>query len=110
MYLSLIAVVKVNPCDLLTWLTKIAASVSLCIAFLQPLTGLTEELNAVSADSAASAPSPPVDIPNTMDTRRNYMSGKLEKWAKNIDSFFGDYRNYQESNDSVIQLYVSQLA
>jgi hypothetical protein len=39
-----------------------------------------------------------------MDPTRNYMSGKLESWARNIDSFFGDYRNYQESNDSVVQL------
>jgi hypothetical protein len=111
-YLLLIAVVKVNPYDLLTWLPKIAASVSLGIAFLLPLTGLAEELNAasaVSADSAASADSPPVDTPNAMDPTRNYMSGKLEHWAKNIDSFFGDYRNYQESNDSVIQLYTTHV-
>jgi hypothetical protein len=37
------------------------------------------------------------------------MSGKLETWARSIDSFFGDYRNYQESNDSVVQVDATQV-
>ncbi|HUX91349.1 MAG TPA: hypothetical protein VMV48_11745 [Gallionellaceae bacterium] len=105
-YLLHIAAVIFNAYDLLIWLAKIAASVSLGIALLLPLMGFAEE---VSAASAVSANSPPVDTPSAMDPTRNYMSGKLESWARSIDSFFGDYRNYQESNDSVIQLYTSQV-
>lgn len=117
----LIAVHKFNPYGLLAGLSKTAASVSLGSALLLPLTGYAEEVNAanpasavgaassVDAASAVSADSPSINIRDTMDPTRNYMSGKLESWAKNIDSFFGDYRNYQESNDSVIQLDATQV-
>ena len=123
----LIAVLKFKSDDFLPWLAKIAASVSLGIALLLPLTGFAEEVSAasgvsatsaVSADNPASAvgaasavgtESPPVSKLDAMDPTRNYMSGKVESWARSIDSFFGDYRNYQESNDSVVQLDATQV-
>jgi len=117
----LIAVQKFKPYALLTGLSKAAASVSLGSALLLPLTGYAQEASdanpasavspasSVDAASAVSADTPPVDAPNVMDPTRNYMSGKLESWARNIDFFFGDYRNYQESNDSVIQLDATQV-
>lgn len=114
------AIIRVNS-------LLIAASVSLGIALLLPLMGFAEEVNAASGVSSASAvsatsavstdnpasavgaESPPVSKLDEMDPTRNYMSGKLESWARSIDSFFGDYRNYQESNDSVVQLDATQV-
>lgn len=100
------------------WFSLIAARVSIACVFLLPLTVSAEEINAASSVGAASAvsgtsgvgaKSPPVETANKMDTSRNYLSGKLESWAKGLDSFFGDYRNYQESNDSVIKLDLTQV-
>lgn len=39
-----------------------------------------------------------------IDAPRNYLSGKLVSFASSIDRFFGDDRNYQESNKSMFQL------
>ena len=122
-----IAAAKFEFCALLSWRPNVAASLLMCIALLLPLMGFAEEVGAVnaassvdaassvgaassvSADRAANADSPPADTGFSMDPTRNYLSGKLESWAKNTDSFFGDYRNYQESNDSVVQVNVTQV-
>ena len=39
-----------------------------------------------------------------MDTQRDYLSGKIIDFATDMDRFFGNDRNYQESNRSVVQL------
>lgn len=106
------------------WSARIAAYLSMCIALLLPLPGNTEVLGAASSVDAASsveAASPdsegsaegadtqPAGTGFSMDPTRNYLSGKLESWAKSTDSFFGDYRNYQESNDSVVQVTMTQM-
>lgn len=39
-----------------------------------------------------------------MDEPRTYLSGQFLQLVKGLDRFFGDDRNYQESNDSVLQL------
>lgn len=106
------------------WSARIAAYLSMCIALLLPLPGNTEVLGAASSVDAASsveAASPdsegsaegadtqPAGTGFSMDPTRNYLSGKLESWAKSTDSFFGDYRNYQESNDSVVQVTMTQV-
>ncbi|HQS57777.1 MAG TPA: hypothetical protein PLU16_03395 [Gallionellaceae bacterium] len=54
-------------------------------------------------------PEPEEDTAIAVDPTRDYLSGKLESWAKGLDNFFGDYRNYQESNNSVIQFNVTQV-
>lgn len=117
----LIAAAKFEFCVLLSWRPNVAASLSLGIVLLLPLMGFAEEVSAVnaasavdaassvSADRAENADSPPADTDFSMDPTRNYLSGKLESWAKSTDSFFGDYRNYQESNDSVVQVNVTQV-
>ena len=46
----------------------------------------------------------------TLDTSREYLSGKIIDFAGTVDSFFGDDRNYQESNESVLQLDLVRLA
>lgn len=115
---------------------KNAACLAMCIALLLALPGNTEELDAASSVGAASAVDaassvgaagpvnpassnsensaegadiPPAETGFSMDPARNYLSGKLESWAKSTDSFFGDYRNYQESNDSVVQINMTQV-
>ncbi len=41
---------------------------------------------------------------SSMDAPRDYLSGKIISFATSIDRFFGDERNYQETNNSVMQL------
>lgn len=40
----------------------------------------------------------------SLDTQRDYLSGKIIGFATDMDRFFGNDRNYQESNKSVVQL------
>ena len=44
------------------------------------------------------------DLFSPIDAPRDYLSGELASFATTIDRFFGDDRNYQESNQSVFQL------
>lgn len=74
------------------------------IILLVPLMAISEEV--------ATPPSPvvpPPEIMSSVDYRRDYLSGRFVEWAKNIDRFFGDARNYQEANDSVIQMDISRV-
>lgn len=41
---------------------------------------------------------------DSMDSSRNYLSGKITGFASYIDRFFGGDRHYQESNQSVVQM------
>jgi hypothetical protein len=88
---------------------KTAIGGLLFILLLCPVMLLANELNATSAVSEASTGPLPADTPIVMDSTRDYLSAKLESWARSTDRFFGDYRNYQESNDSVVQLVATQV-
>lgn len=100
---------------------RIATCLALSIALWLPFLACAEEVSAVNAASSVgaassvnsansiSADSSPADTTYSIDPTRDYLSGGLENWAKSIDSFFGDYRNYQESNDSVIQIHATQV-
>ncbi len=44
-----------------------------------------------------------------VDAQRDYLSGQFVSYVKNIDRFFGDDRNYLESNKSVLQLDVTRV-
>ena len=44
-----------------------------------------------------------------MDAKRDYLSGKIIDFATDIDRFFGDQRNYQETNNSVMQLDLDRV-
>jgi hypothetical protein len=44
----------------------------------------------------------------SMDAQRDYLSGKIIGFASDMDRFFGDDRNYQETNKSVVQLDLSR--
>ena len=58
--------------------------------------------------SAAQVQQP--DFFTPIDAPRDYLSGKLVTFASDIDRFFGNERNYQESNQSVVQLDLSRVA
>lgn len=45
----------------------------------------------------------------TIDAPRDYLSGKFVGFVSGIDRFFGDERNYQESNESVLQLDLTRV-
>lgn len=52
---------------------------------------------------------PPLDELNSFDAPRNYLSGKWVNFVTHIDGFFGNDRNYQETNDSVVQIDISRV-
>ena len=51
----------------------------------------------------------PAEYIYPVDAPRDYLSGKFVGFASYIDRFFGDERNYQESNKSVIQLDLTRV-
>jgi hypothetical protein len=46
---------------------------------------------------------------DSMETSRDYLSGKITSFASYIDRFFGGDNHYQESNQTVVQLDLSKL-
>ena len=52
----------------------------------------------------------PSDRIETIDAPRDYLSGKFVGLISNIDRFFGGDRNFQETNDSVFQLYLTKVS
>lgn len=60
-------------------------------------------LKLLGAEQAAGQAQPP-NIFDSIDTPRDYLSGKIVSFATDIDRFFGNDRNYQENNKSVVQL------
>jgi hypothetical protein len=69
--------------------------------------------SSVLADEQDSLPIPvtaPVyELLNSIDAPRDYFSEKLVGFASDIDRFFGDDRNYQESNTSVFQIDITKV-
>ncbi len=52
---------------------------------------------------------PAPDEKNAFDKPREYLAGKVVEYMGGIDRFFGDDRNYQETNDSMLQLDLSRV-
>ena len=46
---------------------------------------------------------------DSLESSRNYMSGKITSFASYLDRFFGGDRHYQESNGTVVQLDLTKL-
>ncbi|MBI5429273.1 MAG: hypothetical protein HY938_02315 [Nitrosomonadales bacterium] len=62
--------------------------------------------------TATDQPDQPIHQPeyiDSIDAPRDYLSGKFVEFAGDIDRFFGDDRNYQESNKSVLQMDITRL-
>lgn len=76
--------------------SRLPSSLALTIALLFPLKLLGAEQAAV--------PAPKASILTSIDAQRDYLSGRIVGFATDIDRFFGNDRNYQESNKSVVQL------
>ncbi len=69
------------------------------------------EIPLVSAVSAtADAPASSVEAVSTLDATHNFLAQEFVGMVGDIDRFFGDDRNYQESNQSVLQLDVSRVS
>jgi len=77
-------------------LRRLSSSMVLAMTLLFPL-------KLLGAEQAAEQAQPP-NIFDSIDTPRDYLSGKIVSFATDIDRFFGNDRNYQESNKSVVQL------
>lgn len=65
----------------------------------------------------AEQPAPPIPASQTqesdslavIDVPHNYLSGQIASFANEIDRFFGGDRHYQESNQSVVQIYLTRV-
>jgi len=73
---------------------------------------LVSPLQLIGAEQPAELTQQPdqADSLEYIDTPRDYLSGKIISYAKNIDSFFGDDRNYQESNKSMVQFALTRAS
>ena len=80
---------SIRPC-------RLSSSLLLGITLLFPLQLFGEEQSSEQLQQP--------DIFNPIDAPRDYLSGQLINFTSGIDRFFGDDRNYQESNQSVFQL------
>jgi hypothetical protein len=77
---------------------KCPRNLVLASALLFPLTSFAEE--------------PPEDLPpkpGFLDFQRDYVSDKFVGFANTIDSFFGDDRSFQETNNSVLQVDATRV-
>lgn len=77
-------------------------SSALGLALLLPLPSLAEE-PVIPKSRLSNYIDPVIDVP------RAYVSEKFLDFASQVDGFFGNERNYQESNKSVLQLDLSRL-
>lgn len=68
----------------------------------------TEALCAFPGMELPDQAEPEPTILETMDTPRNLLSDEVIDFSTKIDHFFGDPRHFQESNKSVIQVFVNQ--
>ena len=50
------------------------------------------------------------DLLDYIDAPRDYLSGKIISFASDVDRFFANDRNYQESNKSVLQLDITRVS
>jgi hypothetical protein len=104
-----------------TWLFRIASCLSLGAALSLPSITFGEELVGpplppATPDTAFGAnfvgpqlPPPAPDALNAFDKPRNYLSGGFVDFVSYIDRFFGNDLNYQEANDSVMQLDIVRV-
>lgn len=82
-------------------LSSLSSRLLVCIALLLPLKLLGAEQSAEQI--------PQSDRFETIDTPRDYLSGKFVGFVSGIDRFFGDDRNFQESNQSVLQMDLTRV-
>lgn len=93
-------------------LSRLVSSLSVGIILLFPLKLLAEELlgeELLGEELPAEKEPQPIRI-RAIDTPRDYLSGKFVTFVSGIDRFFGDDRNYEESNKSVVQLDLTRVS
>ena len=79
-------------------------------AFLFPVNSLgIEQAVGQTQPQSAYEPVRPDTYIYSIDAPREYLSEKFVSLVSQIDYFFGDDRNYQESNNSVFQLNLTRL-
>ncbi|MGC2048069.1 MAG: hypothetical protein WA635_05620 [Gallionella sp.] len=83
-------------------LSRLTSSLLLGVSLIFPL-GL---LAAEQADQPVSE----LDTPEYIDAQRNYLSKEFVNFVADIDRFFGDDRNYLETNKSVIQIDLTKVS
>ncbi len=84
------------------WLSRLVSGVLSGIAFLFP-PGL---LAAEQTDQTAM----PLNFLSKLDAPRDYVSERIVSFATDMDRFFGDERNFQEANKSVLQIDLTKVA
>jgi len=68
------------------------------------------QIQPASAPVSTAIPAPPPsDEINAIDVPRDYLAEKFIDLIGGIDGFFGNDRNYQEANDSVVQMTLGRV-
>jgi hypothetical protein len=68
------------------------------------------QIQPASAPVPSSAPAAlPFDEINMLDVPRDYLADKFVRFVTGIDGFFGNDRNYQENNDSMLQMDITRV-
>ena len=83
-------------------ISKSTAYLMLGIALFYPLKLMADELPAQSEIKPS--------LLTYIDTPRDYVAGRFAEFASSMDKFFGDERNFQESNQSVLQIDLTKVA
>ena len=81
---------------------KCTTYLMLGIAFFYPLK--------LMADEQTVQPETKSSLLTYIDAPRDYVAGKFAGFASSVDRFFGDERNFQESNQSVLQIDLTKVA
>jgi hypothetical protein len=86
-----------------TGLSSIVSRLSLGVLVMFPLLAFGD-------DFVGPPPPPPLpDKTNRLDAPRDYLSEQFVDFVSYIDRFFGNDRNYQDTNDSVMQVDIMRV-
>ncbi len=95
---------------------QLAALLLSTIALSTPAAALTDKVHTPNPPPPSDQPEP-IDfyqlfpeLLDQVDTRRNYLSDKFVTFANGIDRFFGNERDFQESNKSVLQVDLTRVS
>lgn len=118
LYLSLLLGIAIYPTQLLGAEQAISSVPQTASAVPQTDTVLPQSQPAPQTEPAPQTVPPPLlpipvtsttDSYDAMESSRNYMAGKITRFASYLDNFFGGDRHYQESNDSVLQMDLTKV-
>lgn len=93
----------------LKWTSRLAKLLLALLALCFAMQAWGEEATATQPIEAEIPPVTPVsDVFDPLEATRDYLSGRLTRFASYIDSFFGGNQHFQERNPSVMHVNLSR--